>query len=105
MNFHDQDRQPRPPRPCCRDKGRMRGRAGALCLSSSPYETPGFRQVNGSHSRQDKHKAPSPTPPLPLSLQHVGPLAVLSLPVLVGNIHYRPTANPTTIPTVLFTFR
>src|SRR5207245_2154354 len=33
MNFNNQDRQPKPQRPCCRDKGRM----WALCLSSSPH--------------------------------------------------------------------
>src|SRR5690242_9040638 len=73
----------------------MWGWAGALCLSSSPHDMPGFRQANSS---EDKHKAPSSTPPRPLSLQHVGPQTALSLPVLVVNLHYRPKWTPTSNP-------
>src|SRR5438552_684327 len=91
MNFNNQDRQPKPQRPCCRDKGRMWGRAGALCLSSLPEETPGFGQVNGSPTSQDKHKAPTTSSPNPLSLQNVPTQAALSLPVLVVKFHYYPT--------------
>src|SRR5712692_2484470 len=32
----------------------------------------GLRGANRSHPNQDKHKAPSSTPPRPLSLQHAG---------------------------------
>src|SRR5436305_6167535 len=101
MNFHDQDRQLRSQRPCCRDKGRMWGRAGALCLSWSlqrgqaqgplnhpaPPLVPTGRWIACSPLMtdlleifiigEDKHKAPSTTPPPPLSLQDVGPLPAL----------------------------
>jgi len=32
----------------------------------------GFREARGSHPNQDKHQAPSSTPPRPLSLQDAG---------------------------------
>ena len=50
--------------PSCRDKGRMWGRVGALCLSSSLFDSLGFREARWSHPNEDKHKAPSSTPPL-----------------------------------------
>src|SRR5579859_3473153 len=50
----------------CRDRGRMRGWAGALCLSSSQQDSVRCREAEGSHP----HKAPASTPPLPLSLQN-----------------------------------
>jgi hypothetical protein len=53
----------------CRDKGQMWGRVGALCLSSSLFDSSGFREARWSHPNEDKHKAPSSTPPHPLSLQ------------------------------------
>src|SRR5216683_8167738 len=46
----------------CRDKGRMWGRVGALCLSWW------LRGANRSHPNEDKHKAPSSTPPRPLCM-------------------------------------
>ena len=58
--------------PSCRDKGRMWGRVGALCLSSSLFDSLGFREARWSHPNEDKHKAPSSTPPRPLSLQDAG---------------------------------
>src|SRR5579859_2109609 len=53
----------------CRDRGWMWGRAGALCLSSSPHDSVGFFDADGSNSHEDRHKAPSSTQPFPLSLQ------------------------------------
>ena len=41
-----------------------------------------------SRGEQDKHKAPTSTPPHPLSLQDGGDRFVV-LPPLVGTIHYR----------------
>src|SRR5258706_12147040 len=58
--------------PSCRDKGRMWGRVGALCLSSSLFDSLGFREARWSHPHEDKHKAPSSTPLRPLSLQDPG---------------------------------
>ena len=58
--------------PSCRDKGRMWGWVGALCLSWWQRDSPGFREAVWSHSHQDKHKAPSSTQPRPLSLQDGG---------------------------------
>src|SRR5260370_24346843 len=66
-----------------RDKGRMWGRVGALCLSWW------LRGANRSHPNQDKYKAPSSTPPRPLSLQDPGPQASqwIGFPDSVVNIH------------------
>src|SRR6266481_5995936 len=58
--------------PSCRDKGRMWGRVGALCLSSSLFESLGFPKARWSHPNEDKHKAPTSTLPRPLSLQDAG---------------------------------
>src|SRR5579859_5395825 len=54
----------------CRDRGWMKGWVGALCLSSSQQDSLGCRDADGSHSDEDRHKAPSSTLPLPLSLQN-----------------------------------
>ena len=66
----------RPP-PSCRDKGWMWRWVGALCLSWWQHDSPGFRMATWSHSHQDKHKAPSSTPPRPLSLQKGTPSSPL----------------------------
>ncbi len=58
--------------PFCRDKGRTRGRAGALCLSLWQLDSSKFRGANRSYPNEDKHKAPSSTQPIPLSLQTRG---------------------------------
>ncbi len=58
--------------PSCRDKGRMWGRVGAWCLSWWLFDSLGFREARWSHSDEDKHQAPSSTPPRPLSLQDAG---------------------------------
>ena|SRR6266446_3774399 len=58
--------------PSCRDKGRMRGRVGAWCLSWWLFDSLGFREARWSHPNEDKHQAPSSTPPHPLSLQDTG---------------------------------
>ncbi len=50
----------------------MWGRVGALCLSSSLFESLGFPKARWSHPNEDKHKAPSSTLPRPLSLQDAG---------------------------------
>src|SRR6266851_5580672 len=49
----------------------------------------GLRGAQRSHPNQDKHKAPSSTPPRPLSLQDPGPQAPqwIGLPDLVVKIH------------------
>ena len=56
----------------------MWGRAGALCLSASPYDSLGLDEVqrdkkksNESAYDEDKHKAPASTLPGPLSLQNM----------------------------------
>ena len=59
----------------------------ALCLSCWPRDSPGFREAGGSTPHEDKHKAPSSTPPHPLSLQDVGPLAAPFLLHSVGKNH------------------
>src|SRR5579859_996096 len=53
----------------CRDRGWMWGRVGALCLSSWHHDSVRFLEAEGSWPNEDRHKAPSSTPPLPLSLQ------------------------------------
>ena len=67
--------------PSFRDKGWMRGKVGGLVLV----------RVTRSMTppNQDKHKAPSSTPLLPLSLQR-GCDRCSFLPLLLGNNHYRP---------------
>ncbi len=46
----------------------------------------GFRGANRSHPNEDKHQAPSSTPPRPLSLQDAGG-HFLSFPDSVVTIH------------------
>src|SRR5947209_4692693 len=46
----------------------MRRRVGALCLSSLPPDEPRCRDAERSHSTEDRHKALTSTPLLPLSL-------------------------------------
>src|SRR5579859_2591961 len=57
------------PLSCCRDRGRMRRREGALCLSSLKF----ILQLQGTQmnrvATRDKQKAPSLPLILPLSLQ------------------------------------
>src|SRR5260221_10305257 len=70
----------------CRDKGRMWGRVGAWCLSLVATRSIGdFVE----HPNEDKHQAPSSTPPRPLSLQDPGPQAPqwIGFPDSVVNIH------------------
>src|SRR5713101_3463932 len=57
----------------------------------------GLRGANRSHPNQDKHKAPSSTPPHPLSLQDPGPQAPhwIGFPDSVVKIHQVSTANRT----------
>jgi len=62
----------------------MRGWVGALCLSWWPHDAVGYRNADGPHPDEDKHKAPASTQPLPLSLQDAG---ALLLPDSVVKIH------------------
>ena len=58
----------------------MRGREGALCLSSLLDDSVGCRDTNGLHPNEDRHKAPTSTLPFPLSLQNepnVKPYAIV----------------------------
>jgi hypothetical protein len=57
----------------------MGGWVGALCLSSSRYDHYASYDSDESYGNEDRHKAPSSTPPYPLSLQDAGPQAALSL--------------------------
>jgi len=59
---------------------------GALCLSSWQLVSLGFREANGSHSDEDKHKAPTQPHIHPLSLQDGGG-RFLSFPDSVVNSH------------------
>jgi len=73
MNVHDQTRSYREPiAPSCRDKGRGRVDAGALCLSSWEYDHHASRNPNETSCHEDKHKAPTPLHVHPLSLQDGG---------------------------------
>src|SRR5579859_1882914 len=45
--------------PSCRNRGRMRGRVGALCLSSSECDPFPLRNPTESYDNKDKHKAPT----------------------------------------------
>src|SRR5947209_943673 len=47
----------------------MRGRVGASCLSSCGDDWSGLHNPGESRGNQDRHKAPTSTPPFPLSLQ------------------------------------
>ena len=69
-----------------RDRERMWGRVGALCLSSSQYDAVGFHGAEESHPDEDRHKAPTSAPPFPLSLQ-MGDEHFLLLPGLIGKNH------------------
>src|SRR5258708_735457 len=73
----------------CRDKGRMWGRVGAWCLSWWQREPLGFREARWSPPNEDKHQAPSSTPPRPLSLQDPGSQAPqwIGFPDSVVKIH------------------
>ena len=53
----------------CRDKGWMWRWVGALCLSSWECDSSGICEASGSHPIEDRLKAPTSTPLLPLSLQ------------------------------------
>src|SRR5258706_558105 len=57
----------------------------------------GLRGANRSHPNEDKHKAPSSTPPHPLSLQDPGPQAPqwIGFPDSVVNIHQVSIGNRT----------
>src|SRR5258708_36440336 len=57
----------------CRDKGRCGAGWGPCACPGGNASQWGFRGANRSHPNQDKHKAPSSTPPRPLSLQDPGP--------------------------------
>src|SRR5581483_8364227 len=76
MNFADRRREwwgrLRPA--SCRDKGWMRRRVGALCLSSSEYDHSWeYHQIpEASRCHKDKHKAPTLLRIHPLSLQDGG---------------------------------
>ena len=85
MSFTDQDRSrhvsvlmnvdhrigewERTSAPSCRDRGWMQGWVGALCLSCWPHDAVGCHHAEGPHPNEDRHKAPTSAPPLPLSLQ------------------------------------
>ncbi len=77
----------------CRDKGRMRGRVGALCLSSLHHDSSRFRVAQWTYPREDKHKAPTSAPPRPLSLQKTPPFSPLPDSVVKhhqdGGTYYR----------------
>src|SRR5579859_582152 len=82
----------------CRDRGWMCGRAGALCLSSSPYVSFRFREANGSHLREGQAQGPhfhSAPPPVPTGRRSLHSLfrsftftrtSHSSLPVLIVNV-------------------
>src|SRR5581483_10786655 len=58
----------------CRDKGRMWGKVGALCLSWGECDRAGMARRQGpAHPTPDKHKAPASSPLIPLSLQNETP--------------------------------
>src|SRR5579871_2607912 len=64
----------------------MWGRAGALCLSSSQYDSIESPETNGSyHPTKDRHKAPARPPHIPLSLQ-TGSDICDNCPIRVSNI-------------------
>ncbi len=48
------------------------GQGGGLVLVLVATRSIEFREARWSHPNQDKHKAPSSTPPRPLSLQDAG---------------------------------
>ncbi len=62
--------------PSCRDKGRMWGWVGALCLSSLGDDQRGSRNPDETCCHEDKHKAPTLPRILPLSLQEAGDAGV-----------------------------
>src|SRR5712692_5272496 len=64
------------------------GTRGGCGAGGGPCACPGGNAVQ-SHPNQDKHKAPSSTPPRPLSLQDLGPQAPqwIGFPDSVVNIH------------------
>src|SRR5713226_15428 len=77
----------------CHHSVGTRGRCGAgwgpgACPGGNAIQW-GFRGANRSHPNQDKHQAPSSTPPRPLSLQDPGPQASqwIGLPDSVVTIH------------------
>ena len=72
-----------------------RGWEGALCLSSWQHDSTGLHEANGSYPDEDRHKALTSSPLLPLSLHDTGPRAALLLPVLVVK-HYWSHALSTT---------
>jgi hypothetical protein len=53
----------------CRDRGRMWGWEGALCLSAWPLQVSWFGETSQAPQDADRHKAPSQPLPHPLSLQ------------------------------------
>jgi hypothetical protein len=63
---------------------------GALCLSWVGYDPRASPPPAEASGQQDKHKAPSHPRIHPLSLQD----GDKTFPILLVNIHYRPTATP-----------
>ncbi len=64
----------------------MWGWVGALCLSWWQYDSPVFREAEGSYPDEDKHKAPSSAQPRPLSLQDARD-ACVPFPFSVLKVH------------------
>jgi hypothetical protein len=64
-NEHLQSRSIMHMSPSCRDKGWMRGREGAWCLSWWPDAASWGGEARGSHPDEDRHQAPASAPLLP----------------------------------------
>ena len=58
--------------PFCRDKGRTRGRAGALCLSSWPHDSLEFLEQDGRTSTRTSTRPPHPLNPTPCPYRTMG---------------------------------
>src|SRR5690242_1483747 len=51
--------------------GRVGWMRGPGACPSSPFDSSGFRDANGSHPHEDRHQATASTPLRPLSLQNL----------------------------------
>ncbi len=71
MVLNDHTRECTRPRPVGTRGGCGAGWGPCACPWSL-FDSSGFREARWSHSDEDKHKAPSSTPPRPLSLQDAG---------------------------------
>jgi len=67
MNFNNQDRQPKPQRPCCRDKGRCGdGRGPGACPRHHTIRVGSVRETSRTPARTSTRPPPPPhTSPCP----------------------------------------